>query len=80
MATSCTDDGSKTHMPRYPSTPAVLTCVVTLQLETETGTRPSQPQMVAASATLATAVRSRLFGDGFLPHDVFIDSYDLTID
>lgn len=67
-------------MPLKPSKARTLTCTITIELETETGGRPSQPQMVAASEALALAVRSRLFGDAFLPHDVFIDSYDLTID
>lgn len=66
-------------MPSTPPKPSELICIITLRLESENEGCPSQPQMVAASEALASAIRTRLFGDGFMPHDVFVDSYDLTI-
>lgn len=67
-------------MAHNPSKAQRLVLSLTLNLESETGGRPSASQMACASEALQNAIRNRLFGDGFLPHDVYVGSYDITID
>ena len=67
-------------MAYKPSRAQRLVLTLTLNLETEAGGRPSTRQMSRASECLVEAVRLRLFGDGFLPPDVCVDTYGMTVD
>lgn len=67
-------------MAYKPSKSKRLVLTLTLNLETETGARPSATQMARASQCLVDAVRLRLFGEGFLPHDLVVATYGITID
>jgi hypothetical protein len=57
-----------------------LTCTLAVTLTNDKGRRPSQGQMAHASEVLREAIQNRLFGEGFLPDDLLVDSYDITID
>lgn len=67
-------------MTYRPSKAQRLLLTLTLNLETETGGRPSPSQMARASEALVEAIRLRLFGDGFLPPNVCVDTYGITVD
>jgi hypothetical protein len=67
-------------MTHKPSKAQRLILTLTLNLETETGGRPRQTQMVQASEALVNAIRTRLFEEGFLPNDVCVDTYTIAID
>lgn len=64
----------------YKPSKAALTCTLTLTLETESGGRPAPSQMTRARQALEDAIRSRLFGEGFLPCDIFVDAYGIAIE
>lgn len=66
-------------MPK-PTSPHTLTCTLTITFTKEDGRRPSQGQMTHASDFLREAIQNRLFGEGFLPSDILVDTYDITID
>lgn len=67
-------------MAYTPSKAQRLVLTLTLNLETDAGGRPSPSQMARASEALVDTVRVRLFGEGFLPHDVCVDTYGIAID
>ena len=67
-------------MPYKPSHAQKLVCTLTLFLETEHGKAPTPIQMRQAGEATEDAIRNRLFGDGFLPADVCVDRYSLTIE
>lgn len=57
-----------------------LTCKLIIIVTKDDGRRPSQGQMARASESLREAIQTRLFGEGFLPGDILVDAYDITID
>lgn len=63
-----------------PSKPQRLELTLTLDLETDSGGRCTQWQMVHASNALVAAVKQRLIAEGFLPPDTCIDRYDISVD
>lgn len=67
-------------MTYRPSKTLPLVMTLTLQLETQSGGRPTPSQMRRASEALVEATRARLFGEGFLPHDVCIDTHSISVD
>ena len=66
-------------MAYRPSKAQPLVLTLTLNLETESGGRPSPSQMARAGEALENAIRNRLFGEGFLPYDVCADTYSITL-
>lgn len=67
-------------MAYTPSKAQRLALTLTLNLETDTGGRPSPSQMARGSEALVEAIRLHLFGEGFLPPGICVDSYGITID
>lgn len=67
-------------MAYTPSKAQRLVLTLTLNLETDTGGRPSPSQMARASESLVAAVHQRLFGDGFLPPNVCVATYGISVD
>lgn len=67
-------------MPYKPSHAQKLVCTLTLFLETEYGKAPTPIQMRQAGEATEDAIRNRLFGDGFLPDNVYVDRYGVTIE
>ncbi|WP_414462473.1 hypothetical protein [Hyphomicrobium sp. DY-1] len=66
--------------PRQTPAPHQLRCILTVTLEDETGKKPTRAQLAKASDAVQRAITNRLFGEGFLPDDVCVAEWDLTID
>ena len=56
---------------------AYVTATLMLRLETEDGQRLTAAQLQEAKACLEQAILTRLMGDGFLPDDLLLDSWDI---
>ncbi len=67
-------------MAYTPSRAQKLVCTLTMFLETEHGRAPPPDQMRLAGEAAEHAIRSRLFSEGFLPDDVYVDRYGITIE
>jgi U3 small nucleolar ribonucleoprotein component len=67
-------------VPYKPSHAQKLVCTLTLFLETEHGKAPTPVHMRQAGEATEDAIRNRLFGDGFLPDNVYVDRYGVTIE
>lgn len=63
-----------------PTRTHTLICTLTVSFTKENGRYPSQGQMTHASEFLRDAIQNRLFGEGFLPDDILVGDYDITID
>jgi hypothetical protein len=60
------------------SATATIICSLTVVLETDSGKRPSKSQLGEARAALEEAIRNRIFGDGVLPDDLLLKSWDIS--
>lgn len=67
-------------MPYKPSRAQKLVCTLTMFLETEQGKAPTPVQMRQVGEVTEDAIRNRLFSDGFLPDNVCVDRYGVTIE
>lgn len=58
---------------------AHVTCTITLDITDDHGNEPNETALIDARFSLEAAIRTRLFGQGFLPDYVEADNWALTI-